>query len=832
MSSQITIERIAVAGFRAYLAEQVFHLNQAGNPKSLAILAPNAKGKSGFVDALEFYFSSDGTLARFGERASGTHAGREPLVHSRALKDGSASYATVTFRGSPAGFPEKRVVGKGASPRPRLAEYILGVTPVTFIIRGHDLRAFVENRTPEERYSEVAEWFRLSPLVALQKNLRRLRRSVMKRLDDDGSAAERETDVANITSRVVMLWDDAKLLGWVHTTLLDPLDTSLRFATLAKEDAAYATLTARKTEEDQRAGLQVLTSASAAVRSLLGLKPPPGASEIPGEFATLDEALTALDTARDAVNRERTQAQRAVFREIWEAAEKFLESTEPLDSCPVCGTPLVASPHGTRDGVAVHVHAELEGLAAYRRAQEASREAEATCTQTAQRLCTALALAETALRTVRYGPETALVSTYRETITRWKVGAPLPESTHLRASLSAALTRLEKGEAEIRSSQGDHTYTATLTKLDQLFALRLRLDQLELRHAELQRMNDQLTRLHKFVDIEVRTHVQALLDRLRNTTNHLCNRIQGHHGTVPQIRLELAAEEDLNQQVLHLAFDFDNTRKGVLPQAYLSDSQIHTLALSLRLAAVTLLNRAFPVVVLDDIVTSYDADHRNAIAALVSEDLDGVQTILVTHDQRFFAYLQDRVSPARWEFKRITDLDLVYGPRFQDHQVTDEMIRSKWERGDFAANEIRQAEEEWLLRKCREFGVDIRIRDLNKTYEYDRAELAQALQAFLKRSGVKPPEVPGVKNPFLASLQKGEVENFGSHFQDAPELGSAGDESVRWRDFQEFCSYFECSCGSRKFKRPRGMDRAVCDKCEVPFAFKPLKPAAGAEKTP
>ena len=224
---------------------------------------------------------------------------------------------------------------------------------------------------------------------------------------------------------------------------------------------------------------------------------------------------------------------------------------------------------------------------------------------------------------------------------------------------------------------------------------------------------------------------------------------------------------------------------------------------------------------LDDIVTSYDADHRKAIAALLAAELPDAEIIIATHDELFYRYLEDHLPKNSWQFKRIKTLDEDFGPRFHDHMVTDEMIKAKWKSGDSAANEIRQAEEEWLTKKAIEFSVYVRIREVQRVHEYDRGELAIAIYKFLKSSKVAIPEVKGIKNPFFLSLQKGTVENIGSHFSINPLiLKSEGDEKIRWSEFQEFCGLFICKCGSKKFKRPKiGMKRAVCDKCEKPFSF-------------
>jgi hypothetical protein len=203
---------------------------------------------------------------------------------------------------------------------------------------------------------------------------------------------------------------------------------------------------------------------------------------------------------------------------------------------------------------------------------------------------------------------------------------------------------------------------------------------------------------------------------------------------------------------------------------------------------------------------------------MIAEELTDLQVIVTTHEQRFFSYLKDQLPQATWGFTQIIRLDREHRPRFTDHKISDEMIEARWADGQLAANEMRQAEEEWLLDRCREFGVEIRIREVDRAYSYDRGELALALAIFLRHAGLTPPKVPGVKNRFLTSLQKGEVENFGSHFQEG-----------RWAEFVFFRDHFVCpACSRAKFKRPPGVNKPVCahDKCETQFQFKATTAAA------
>lgn len=132
---------------------------------------------------------------------------------------------------------------------------------------------------------------------------------------------------------------------------------------------------------------------------------------------------------------------------------------------------------------------------------------------------------------------------------------------------------------------------------------------------------------------------------------------------------------------MQLVIDFAQYRQGVAPSGYLSDSQIHSVALALRLAATKKFNGAAPVIALVDVVTSYDAGHRRAIGALLANMFTDCQIILVTHDERFFNPLTDQPAAKDWQFTHIIGLDPAFGPRFADHKVTYEMIANRWAKG-------------------------------------------------------------------------------------------------------------------------------------------------------
>ena len=113
------------------------------------------------------------------------------------------------------------------------------------------------------------------------------------------------------------------------------------------------------------------------------------------------------------------------------------------------------------------------------------------------------------------------------------------------------------------------------------------------------------------------------------------------------------------------------------------------------------------------------------------------------------------------------------------------------------------------------------FRPIERAFQYDRAELADSLASFLKGAKIKIPQTTTASNSFLASLQRGVVENLSSHFSDNPyKSSSVGDDKARWEEFKYFRELFKCpSCCKQRFKRPVGLDKPVCYYCENQFAF-------------
>ena len=823
---------LTLEGFRAYLQPKTFDFSKK---PSLAIFAPNGFGKSSAIDALEFLFSEHGTLERLGQRTLNNQAGPSALSHNGAEDAGIApvvNFTTITGKVTTEG--SRPAVGN-LRPIHAAAIAMKAGFVVSPIIRGYTLRTFVEEHTAETRYSDVVGWLQLSPLVEVQKNLRLLRREVK-------AAAESTTEQDRFagllraeTAQNVQAWDDSAVLDYINTDLIAPLDPGLTLAALDAADAGYIEVGKRVEAEEKRLGLaglrQVRNSAVALWQK--SVSDDDGDPEYSGAIAAFENALSVLADATATETDERDKAAGTVFRSLWTEAEKlFAEGATAPKECPVCATAIGDTVAGSVPAIRYLLKAHLEELQSYNGAKTALDDAATAATQAHNRLVARLpGMIEHLSEEDPDGFRAALI-TYQAEIALWPT-SDAPDHAAITAELDERLIGLDREIADIEEKQGEHTWVKANASIDRLLKLKTDVALMTRTTDELAALHDALSTQATFVSAKIREKVQSLLDTLQAPMNNIYKEIQGDNAK--PIRLELPGEDDTNQQRMQLVIDFAENRQGVAPSGYLSDSQIHSVALALRLAAIKKFNGAAPVIALDDVVTSYDADHRRAIGALLAKMFTDCQIILVTHDERFFNHLKDQLAEKDWQFTRIIGLDPAFGPRFADHKVTDEMIADRWAKGESAANEMRQAEEEWLLGIARGFGVNVRIRPLEKAYSYERSELAMAIGGFLSDLKLTPADVPGVNNRFIASLVKGNIENFGSHFQDAPYGdGSIGDEKTRWDEFKAFRGQFECVCGHAKYQRPFGLSKPVCahNKCEAQFAFKPLAAPAGVAEAP
>ncbi len=117
----ITVGKIIIQGIKGILKPVEFSLGKASKPGSLAIYAPNACGKSGIADALEYFFDEKGEIEHLGIRSDSEKGGKPAIPHIYSKQSRINPEITLFFYGGQ--FSSCTGVLTQVYHRPRISPY-------------------------------------------------------------------------------------------------------------------------------------------------------------------------------------------------------------------------------------------------------------------------------------------------------------------------------------------------------------------------------------------------------------------------------------------------------------------------------------------------------------------------------------------------------------------------------------------------------------------------------------------------------------------------------------------------------------------------------------
>ena len=305
-------------------------------------------------------FSEAGTLKRLGLRAVENQAGPTALAHHRAEDAGVSPKVVIDFVKSNVMTTGSRHASGTTRPRPPIATELNGCFVVDPIIRGHTLRTFVEGRTAQQRYTDVAKWLHFDPLVHVQKNLRSLRAQLKAEAENPDGFQRIDREVRRQTGQAVTRWNEAEILAFVNSTVLAPLDNALTLESTHVDDSTYREIVKRTQLEDQRVGLGGLRQLRQADLDVYVQIENEETREVSkaGAISSFEKAVAVRADAVKAEADERDKVAGAAFQTLWKVAEPiFSEETEPPPNCPICATPLDKTAAGDVSGHIANISA-------------------------------------------------------------------------------------------------------------------------------------------------------------------------------------------------------------------------------------------------------------------------------------------------------------------------------------------------------------------------------------------------------------------------------------------------------------------------------------------
>ncbi len=669
------VAKLSIAGIRGVLDRGGdFELARDRSPGSIALYAPSACGKSSYADAVEYLFSEDGRVA---------HLGKSELPHVLTEERGIKPQVSVTLVDSESGesIQITRLVrmGRVDNMPPELLP-IVRAAPAHRVLRQHDLRHFVVAMTPGAKYAELSRWFGLTRLEEILEHLE-ITSNVLESRDFEREVEERVQDIARHTNHAVTEHDERAVLDWCEAEAERHLGTSLAIDSLQGMKKAIRTLKQLQGRIILASGVAELYQAKLTLEQIATdltsqacPEPCPErgrrGSRRDGQLQLCHTTLTAAVAAERHAASLFTVSKHGVFQEVWEAASGVLES-RLTDECPVCRTPWVRSHIGSQEGALISLTSrrnELTELVAARSEQQkATRELETAIRGLEARLAKISAQAAKLSLSEVETQATELVEAARALSTTDRFPSQLQGECEelLSRCRQFVVTRLRPALQSLHISKVPATdqVQATIAHFQALWDALVRLKELRREREEYRNIKRDFNVVADVIRERAATTINEVVAALRDDVQSIYQMI---HPTdaVPNIHIVPDAEsKTLTVQVDFHSRGLPPSDRPVPPAGYLSESQISTLGLALFISSVGLFNRRFPFLFLDDVVSSYDAEHKERIVDLIAERLGGFQVFLTTHDLRFYSMLKDRLHDKGWLFERVSGWDFEHGPR-------------------------------------------------------------------------------------------------------------------------------------------------------------------------
>jgi energy-coupling factor transporter ATP-binding protein EcfA2 len=673
------VQRLVMHAFRGVPAEMTVDF---GKGESIAIYGDNGTGKSTIADALEWYFTGEIELL--------SHEGRQHAVRHVGSDEAGVTSVEVMTNGT--------LGGKVVFPDERQPEAFQAIRRETFLLRGRTLADFI-NKTKTEKWKALVQILGLDDIESLREDLQRARNELRK----ESKAAEEQVrayrgalaSAGEQVTHETVLASFQQICGMLGVDLPGSLDQAADPAWLATAVGASAGDSEPSDRESLLADLRTL-SAPAFDKSAL-------------------ESWNALVGSKRA----RLLPRASLVRE----AKRLVDAQQIDGRCPVCGQTVdVKKLARSIESALVDV---MEAAQEFERVRDPITQWAAELRAGHDRRS---ALHDRARASALELPP--LPSPPSEGLQRC-VGSLAPVDV---AASTAYLSELRKWDQAVRRVAQKTSAPEATTRDSQLMMLAALCQQVNMwRSAE--RRAAQALKAITLADRVFEAYQAKQKDDLAELLKRISRRVAHIYGALhPGEELaEAVSIEPWTAKGVELAVEFYGTRQRP-PHGVLSESHLNSLAIALFLAMAEEFNAQLGFLLLDDVINSFDVDHRGRLAELLADGFADWQVIVLTHDQQFFEHLSRR-APS-WRKLELTSWSYDAGPRTTQYDASGILAaaRERLASGDVhgAATKARRALEELLQEVCEALWAPLPFRRGQANDRREIGELFKGVRRTLK----------------------------------------------------------------------------------------------------
>ncbi len=763
--------------------------------RSVVLLGENGSGKSSFVDALEFFFT--GRVGHLeGAQAISTH---KHAPHIRFSRDDAM--VEVEFE-RPAGAVSRTFRGFSSIP-PALQQYVELGRNSKFILRRKQLLDFILAQ-PAPRYQQLAAIIGIGDLDKVERTLMRARDDLLSEKEIlERQVQEEEAKLNDLLGAKVVT--DRQILAAVNRKLAELEQPP--FASLDEiENRKLAIVAQTRSPKDTERAVKV----QGALRAV---------ASIQSEVSFLERHRKLWDEVEE-LQQDTDRIRELLLQDLLVSSRRIISEFD-LDRCPVCLQAI------DRQELLASLNERIK------HAEQIAKKASWIKTlQTALAGQIKLQLEQldrlvSQLSELGVVPDRSVLDAYAahlESLLPALEADPVdmrlpPFDTVVRApavqSFPGYLTKLSpelRAEKErLETTSEDRAAVEAIELLTRVQDSHQRLAQLRpLRKAKAATYREMAAIYECFVSTK-RAEVQKIYRELEGDIKrffHLLHQDEGYRDLSLEVHEGRRASTEIKMDF------YDREQED--PRAFNSEGHLDSLGLCVFLAFVKRFNEGFPLVVLDDVVSSIDSGHRQRVCRLLFEEFRDYQFLITTHDYLWFEELRAHQRAYGKEHLfvnlQILDWSLDGGLRLDRYKPRWERIEEKLANGDKegAAADTRKALEWFLYEMCLATNTPVALRRDGKYVVSDLHD------PFVKRVKKLVPEVYASNeavfrdlransifgnllvhnNPHAANASLSEVRSFVSAVRALIGLFTCSDQCKRLVEYHRSAKVIKCRCGA------------------------------------
>jgi|Deesub1362A_J573_1020465.scaffolds.fasta_scaffold02181_6 DNA repair exonuclease SbcCD ATPase subunit len=659
--------------------------------KSLLLRGENGTGKSSIVDAIEFFFT--GRVSHL-EGVRGLSLQRHGPHVNFSQDDVNIE---ITF--DPGKVSLSRTFDTVPSPPEQLEKYFQITQKGTFILRRSQILEFIMSQ-PAERFRAIGSIIGIESLDNTELGIKGLRDELKVKVESrQRQKEELFQDLSSIIGETIL--EVQEILPALNRKLQEynlPSITSLEEAD--------------KYTEEMFKTLKIKVNSSDRARILKEISDMTKVSFIPEEI--IDE-LNNLNEKVVSLLQDRAKAELSLV-DMLETGKRVIER-ERMDICPLCEQKI------DREKLLARIRQRLNTVRALSDEASEIRQISVSVTDNLKVLVDRLdSIISKIDQFEELSKEKEIIQESIDFLTKFidkiiyardlKNNIPIQEIIKHKNEINKII-------ASISTKCNQLLESAELTEEEKKVLEIVRLiEQVKQNAKAISRINSELKVYQKYYELTEKIY-SAFSETKKAKIQEIYNSIQEDiqrfysilHPNEPHRNIELIVALGRRASTELKIESFG--RRGEDPRALTSEGHLDSLGLCIFLAFVKKFNEGCPLIILDDVVNTVDANHREKIAKLLLEEFNENQLIITTHDGIWYELMlsAQRAYDSQNKFKNmvIVDWNVDRGPKIMPYKPRWERIQHKISSGDKdgAGNECRKYLE-WLLEEiCEKLQVPI-----------------------------------------------------------------------------------------------------------------------------